>query len=259
MKTINSMPLLAGILCVLAGCSKEDAIDPSEYNIETEPDKIVNGITFDPDNFVTVIDNPFLPFTPGDTYYYVNTSFERGEESVENITVTVTCETKVILGVTTTVVHDVVTDEEGNIVENTFDWYAQDEQGNVWYFGEFTESYEDGEVSTEGSWEAGVDGAEAGIIMWADPREHIGEAYYQEFYPGEAEDQAIVLPSQRTVKVPYGMFHQTLTTEEFTALEPDVHERKTYVEGIGLVLAQAVKGSKEREELVAITHGNCTD
>src|SRR5919109_412939 len=142
----------------------------------------------DPDNFVRVIDNPYFPLEPGTKFIYEGES----EGTPTREVMTVTSETKEILGVTTTVVHHLAY-EDKVLVEETFDWFAQDVDGNVWYFGEDTKEFdENGNViSTEGSWEAGVDGAEAGIIMLADPQ--VGDRYYQEFYRGEAEDQAKVL------------------------------------------------------------------
>ncbi len=120
----------------------------------------------DPADFVATIDNPYLPYLPGTRWVYRNTS----SEGDERIVVTVTHRTRVVQGVRTTVVRDTVTDENGEVVEDTFDWFAQDTAGNVWYFGEDTTAYEEGKPTREGSWEAGVDGAQAGIVMLADPR-----------------------------------------------------------------------------------------
>ncbi|WP_439882260.1 hypothetical protein ACSX1A_03665 [Pontibacter sp. MBLB2868] len=253
MKTNFLRLSIACFIVLVTACSQDEAINPAPVSAEDNTGNVLNG-SINPANFVTVIDNPYFPLKPGYTYFYINTSSEKGEKTTEYIKVYVTHQTKEILGVTCRVVHDVATEKDGTVIEDTYDWYAQDKKGNVWYFGEYTKAYEDGEVSTEGSWQAGVDGAKPGIIMWANPRDHIGQTYYQEFYPGEAEDQAKVLPSKRSVKVPYGIFHKCLTTEEFTALEPDVLERKSYAKGIGMVLAQAIKGGKEREVLVKITH-----
>ncbi|MCJ8163753.1 hypothetical protein MKJ04_02800 [Pontibacter sp. E15-1] len=243
MKFSRSLLLLASFFIVLTSCHKDDYFTP-------EPP----GVDIDPDDFVMHISNPYFPLVPGTTYYYVNTSEEDGETSTEDLKVEVTHDTKVIMGVTCRVVHDVATDEDGNVIEDTFDWYAQDKRGNVWYFGEDTKAYEDGEVSTAGSWEAGVDGAEPGILMYAKPLAHRGEPYYQEFYPGVAVDQAIVLDANNTVEVPYGTFTNCLRTKEFTALEPGVAENKYYAKGVGFVLAVKVEGGNDREELVRITH-----
>ena len=121
---------------------------------------------------------------------------------------------------------------DGNLTEKTFDYYAQDKKGNVWYFGEDTKEYENGKVvSTKGSWEAGVDGAKPGFIMQADPK--VGETYRQEYYEGEAEDMAKVLSLSESVTVPYGSFDQVLVTKEWTPLEPGLVEHKYYAPGVG--------------------------
>ena len=152
----------------------------------------------------------------------------------EVILVEVTGQTKEILGVMTTVVRDRVW-LEGVLIEETFDWYAQDNDGNVWYFGEDEKEMEAGRVvSTAGSWQAGVDGARAGIIMWAQPK--VGSIYYQEYYEGEAEDIGEVLSLNETITVPFGRFEGCLKTEETTPLEPDVLEHKYYCPGLGHAL-----------------------
>ncbi len=201
----------------------------------------------DPGNFVSVIDNPYFPLTPGTTFVY------RGETDgvpIRNTTY-VTYETKIILGITCTVVHDQAF-ERGVLVEDTFDWYAQDVDGNVWYFGEDTKELdENGNViSTEGSWEAGVDGAEPGIIMEANPQ--VGDRYYQEFYRGVAEDQAKVLELDASICVRYGCFDNVLVTKEWTRLEPGVVENKYYAKSVGLIFEVIVKGGDEQSELVRV-------
>jgi hypothetical protein len=197
----------------------------------------------DPDAFVPAIDNPFLPWVPGTRLVY--------EGGGERIVVTVMRETRVILGITATVVHDQVFDA-GELVEDTFDWYAQDSAGNVWYLGETTEELEGGlVVSTAGSWEAGVDGALPGIVMLGDPR--LGDRYRQEFYAGEAEDVAKVLELGGTVTVPAGTFEGVLTTEDWTPLEPTLVEHKQYAPGVGVVFEEIVKGGKGRVRLVEIS------
>ncbi len=237
---------IAIICCgLLSACSK----DPVE---KISPQTILN---INPENYVGVINNKYFPLVPGKTFYYRNTIVEDGETICQDITVCVTADTKVILGVICRVVHDVVK-EDGQITEDTYDWYAQDKEGNVWYFGEDTKSYDgEGGISTEGSWMAGVDGAEAGIIMHSNPAEHIDEPYYQEYYKGKAEDQAIVLDVNSMAKVPYGTFNNCVRTKEYTALEPGVTENKYYAPGVGLVLTVMVEGGKEREELIKVTEG----
>ena len=172
--------------------------------------------------------------------------------SLQRVEVTVTDRTKTIMGIEARVVHDVVT-EDGQVKEDTFDWYAQDKAGNLWYLGEDTKEYEDGKVSsTEGSWEAGVDGALAGILLPADPE--VGMAYRQEYYEGEAEDRAKVVSVDEHADVPYGSFDGVLETEDTTPLEPDLVERKYYAKDVGPVLAVAVsEDSRGREELISFT------
>jgi hypothetical protein len=139
--------------------------------------------------------------------------------------------------------------ERGQVVEDTFDWYAQDDRGNVWYVGEDTTEYEDGRpVTKEGSWEAGVDGAQAGIIMPARPR--VGQAYRQEHYAGHAEDMARVLSLDEQAEVPAGHFTDALLVREWNPLEPKVLEYKLYAKGVGPVLAVSVSGGRDREELL---------
>lgn len=203
----------------------------------------------DADGFVAVVDNPHYPLIPGTTFEYQAET----EDGLETITVTVTGDTKTILGITATVVHDQVF-LDGELVEDTHDWYAQDAQGNIWYLGEDScEIVDEDCVSTEGSWEAGVDGAEAGIIMWADPDEHVGETYRQEHYQGVAEDMGKVLRVNAVVDVPYGSFSGCLETMDWSALEPGVREHKFYCPGTGLVLELGPSGGLTRTELVAIT------
>ena len=141
----------------------------------------------------------------------------------------------------------------GNPVENTWDWYAQDKQGNVWYLGEDTaELNAAGEVTTTaGSWQSGVDGAAPGIFMPADPT--IGAGGYQEYYEGEALDRYKVVSLSASITVPYGSFTDCLMTRETTELEPGIVDHKYYVKGIGQVAEQMVKGGRETSLLVAFS------
>jgi len=201
---------------------------------------------FDPANFTgDEIDNPYFPLSPGTKLIY------RGETEgtpTRNVTI-VTSETKEILGITTTVVHDLAY-EEGVLIEDTFDWYAQDKDGNVWYFGEDTKELdEEGNViSTEGSWEAGVDGALPGIIMLADPQ--VGDTYAQENFPGEAEDMAEVIGFEDNFCVKYGCFDNVLVTKDWNPLEPGIFENKYYAPGVGLIKTVVIEGGDEQSELV---------
>jgi hypothetical protein len=207
-------------------------------------------VDLDPADFVATIVNPFWPMSVGSTWVYRETDAEGAEQRVE---VTVTTETKEIIGITATVVHDVVS-EDGGLVEDTLDWYAQDAAGNIWYLGEDTKEYEGGEVvSTEGSWTAGVDGAQPGIIMPAEPV--VGMTYRQEYYAGQAEDAAEVLSLDEHVEVPFGTFDGVLVTRDFTPLDPEVVENKYYALDVGPVQVVAVSGGSSREELISFEAG----
>jgi hypothetical protein len=208
-------------------------------------------VALDPALFAGVaLDHPFWPMAPGSKWTYRETDAEGAEQQVE---VTVTGDTKDILGIPATVVHDIVT-ADGETIEDTFDWYAQDTQGNLWYLGEDTKEYENGEVvSTEGSWEAGVDGAQPGIILPADPQ--IGQAYRQEYYAGQAEDGAEIVSVDEQVEVPFGTFESVLETRDFTPLEPDVEERKFYARGVGPVEVVQTSGGSSHEVLLSFEPG----
>jgi hypothetical protein len=203
----------------------------------------------DPNNFVRQIDNEFFPLQPGTTFYYRGES--EGVPTREEMFVT--RETKQILGVTCTIVH-ARSFEDGVLVEDTFDYYAQDKDGNVWYYGEDTKELdENGNViSTEGSWLAGVDGAQPGIIMEANPRK--GDRYQQEVAPGVAEDMAQVISLDESICVRYGCFDDVLMTKEWSPLEKGVVENKYYAKGVGFIFGVMVKGGDEQIELVRVRH-----
>jgi hypothetical protein len=207
----------------------------------TSPEaEVAYAPAIDPSNFVSVIDNPFLPMKPGTTFVYDGQT-EKGNEHNE---VAVTSETKVIMGVTCVVVQDTVM-VDGALEEGTTDWYAQDKQGNVWYFGEDSMDYENGHVvSTAGSWEAGVAGALPGIAMETQPKE--GDTYRQEYYKGEAEDWASVLSLTESASVPAGSYDNLLMTNEWSALDnPPVYEHKYYAPGVGFVMTKYLEGGFE--------------
>jgi hypothetical protein len=231
-------------LMFLAGCAgaTADPINPGDGGDYS--------VTIDPADFVPAIDNDRLPFRPGSKWVYESI----GGEEVERIEVVVTEEKRTVMGVSTTVVRDTVT-VDGELVEDTYDWYAQDQEGNVWYFGEETAEYEDGEiVSTAGAWEAGVDGAMPGIVMEMEPT--VGDNYRQEYYPGEAEDMAEVVQSGVSEEVAFGAFDDLIVIEEWTPLEPDVVEEKYYASGVGVVLETTVEGGSGRIELISFTPGS---
>ena len=237
---------LAGAL--VAGCAGQPA--PSGSEPARNPAPYIEGKpyqpAFEPSDFVQGIDNLYLPFQPGTTLIYEGVS----DGQRERVEVTTTNETKEILGITATVVRDQVF-VAGELAEDTFDWYAQDRAGTVWYLGEDTKEYENGKVvSTEGSWEAGVDGAQPGVVMLGDPRP--GDTYRQEYYRGEAEDVGRVVALDESVTVPAGAFDEVLVTEDWTPLEPKVLENKFYARGVGVVFERLVKGGEEVLRLVEI-------
>jgi hypothetical protein len=235
----------------LAGCGGDGDNDggsgASDLPQGSEPVKL------DPAKFTTQIDNPYWPMKVGSRWTYRETD---SEGTVQRVEVTVTNRTrKIANGVTARVVRDVVT-ENGVPVEITDDWYAQDEAGNVWYLGEATTEYENGKpVSTAGSFEAGVDGAQPGVIVPARPR--VGMRYRQEYYQGHAEDRGEILSLREQVEVPLGFFGKgkVVMTRDLNPLEPKVLEYKFYVRGIGPVLSVGVSGTSDREELVQYTQG----
>jgi hypothetical protein len=216
----------------IAGCGDESCKKDSSY------DPVI-----DPAAFMVSVDNPLYPLVPGTKFTYL--------EGSDSVLVTVLDQPKVILGVTCTTVHDVV--KHGNqIVEDTLDWFAQDTSGTVWYFGEDTKELSGGQVvSTEGSWEAGVDDAKPGILIPGHPL--VGQTYRQEYYACSAEDMGEILSLNASADVPYGSFAGCLKTRDFTPLEPDANEVKYYAPGVGLVLTvDLVNGP--REELIAVQH-----
>jgi hypothetical protein len=197
-----------------------------------------------PATFVRGIDNPWFPLKPGTTFIYRGVKDGRRGRDV----VTVTNRITRIRGVGCTAVEDRLY-LDGRLAERTTDWYGQDAQGNVWYFGEATaELDKSGRVtSREGSWRAGVDGARAGILMPAHPE--VGQSLRQEYYKGHAEDHFSVVSVSASVIVPYTASAHALLTKEWTPLEPDTLDHKVYVRGIGLVREETIKGGDERWEL----------
>jgi hypothetical protein len=208
-------------------------------------------VNLNPADFTVRITNPYWPMKPGARWVYRET--DSGGKR-QRVVVTVTDRTKRIAnGVRARVVHDVVR-ERGRRVEITDDWYAQDRAGNVWYLGEATTEYEHGRpTTTEGSFEAGVDGAQAGVVMPAHPR--AGLRYRQEYLRGEAEDRARVVSRREQAEVPFGHFDRVLMTRDTNPLERKVLEFKFYARGVGPVLAIAVSGGSDREELVRYERG----
>ena len=209
-------------------------------------------VTLDPAQFTTRIDNPYWPMRPGTRWRSRETA---PDGTRQKVVVRVTHRTKLIAnGVTARVVRDTVT-ERGRLVEDTRDWYAQDAAGNVWYLGEDTREYEHGRlVGTEGSFEAGVDGAQAGVVVPADPAP--GMRYRQEHYAGHAEDRASFVGVDEQVTVPAGHFRHVLFTRETNPLEPRAVEYKFLARGVGPVLALEISGGSAREELLRMRRGH---
>lgn len=246
-----SLAVLGSALLLCTGCSSDaapaNANDASMNTGGAGPDCVVDAsyaVELSPSDFVATVDNPYWPLPIGASWVY------GGAEYVE---VSVTAQHEEILGISAVVVRDTVRDgaADADIVEDTYDWYAQDTDGNVWYLGEDTKEYEDGVVtSTAGSWRAGVGGALPGIAMFSAPK--VGKPYRQEYLACEAEDFAEIQRTDATVSVPFGDYTDCVVTHEYTPLEPSVNELKTYCAGVGLVLEEDVE-SGDRVELTALT------
>jgi len=202
-----------------------------------------------PSDFTSKINNKFFSLVPGKTLVYE----AQVKEGIERNEVVVTNEKRTVMGVQTTVVWDRVW-LNGELIEDTKDWYAQDKKGNVWYFGEDSKEFEGGKlVGTEGSWEAGKNGAKPGIIMKASPK--VGDTYRQEYYVGHAEDMAKVVGLRETVTVPYGKFSNCLKTRDWTPLEPNATEFKYYCSQISGVVLEEIPADGEKMELIKVMSG----
>lgn len=225
-----ALAVLAG---VLSGCAADPpTVSPAGVDMLQIPTESPA-----PRDYVEEIDNPWLPWVPGSAWVYRATGGE-------TVTVTVAEEPREVAGVTTTVVRDVVTDADGEVIEETDRWFAQDTDGNVWAFGS---------QGPDGSWEAGVDGAQAGIAMLARPRR--GDGYEQEHAEGEAEGRATVISLDERLDLDSGSYGDLLLTEETSPLEPGLVERQWYAPGAGLVLEETVSGGSGEVELVEFTPG----
>ncbi|MGH2711695.1 MAG: hypothetical protein ACRDH9_10890 [Actinomycetota bacterium] len=238
------------MVSLLTGCGGPDRSADLPPVPPRNPARLIEDEPYSPEidaaNFVHRIDNPYFPLIPGTTRLYIGES--DGEQETEKFVVT--DRTKTILGISTTVVRDQVF-VNGELAEDTFDWFAQDRFGNVWYFGESSRDIEGGKVvSTAGSWEAGVDGAQPGIVMLAEPE--VDDAYRQEFYEGEAEDVAKIVALDETIDVPFGTFSSVLVTEDRNPLEPGILERKYYAPGVGVVSEELIEGAQGFLELVDV-------
>ncbi len=250
MRTTTGAAVLLGTT-LLAGCQGDDSgrstgVEPTTEQALPQGD---DRAELDPADFTVDITNEFWPMLPGTRWSYREID-EKGK--VVKVLVTATSVTREIAnGVTARVVRDTVT-SDGELIEDTFDWYAQARNGTIWYLGEDTAEFEDGEITTRaGSFEAGVDGALPGIMLPGAPED--GMAYRQEYYEGEAEDNGEVLSVDEMAEVPAGQFDEVLLTKDTITIEPDVQEYKLYAPGVGPVLVFGVSGGAGREELVAVT------
>jgi hypothetical protein len=242
MSTTRTAAVLATAATVLAALMTTSAAAPSASPsaAPTNPD---------PKLFKHPVQNPFYPLTPGLVTRLRGTD---GDEHFRQV-VRVTVRTKTIAGVEATVVRDVLHRTDGTLAEATDDWYAADSSGNVWYFGEDTATYDaHGNLeSREGSWEAGVDGAVAGLIMPANPRPSV--AARMEFSKGVAEDQAWVVQRLASIVTPGGREHSVVRTLEWGRLEPKVISQKFYARGLGIVEEKDLAGGDEHFWLVSST------
>ena len=194
----------------------------------------------DPANFVSVIDNRYYPLPVGRVLIYKGV--REGRKQID--TVTVTKRTRVLEGITATTILDIAREPNGTLIEKTMDWYAQDKWGNVWYLGEDTKAYNpDGTVDTSGSWQAGVNDAEPGIIMEAHPK--VPDAYRQEFLAGEAQDTAWIVRRGGSLTVPYGTVKHILTSLEATVVEPGSYDSKIYAPGLGIVSEHSLTAQED--------------
>jgi len=222
---------MIGAACSLlaVGCGSSSKSDDTPAATATgcaAPNKADYDPPIAPADFSSTIDNPLLSFAPGDVFKFVQTEGGIVEQDTMG-------DTKLIDGVETLIVHDFLTSPEGDVIEDTFDYFAQDKDGAVWYFGEDTKEYSGKVVSTEGSWLAGVDCAKPGVVMPATPK--VGDSYRQEYLPGEAEDMGEIVDLNASITVPYGSFDGCVETKEYTALAPGDVENKYYCPGTGLV------------------------
>ena len=245
MKNIAKTLIINMIL--LASCGGEDDFEgfrPDDSQLFDLTFGVPDYLT--QDNFVDFIDNPFFTLTPGTI-----TVLEGENEDGEPVRVTeeVLSSKKIVMGIESTSVL-VKEWENGELVEETEDWFAQDIEGNVWYMGEAVTDFENGKVAGhDGEWEGGVDGAIPGILMPAEPR--VGMFYRQEFLPGEAEDLAEVLSLNETITVAFGTFDNVLKTKEWNPLEKDSEEYKYWAPGVGFLRAEGI-GEPGFEDLVSI-------
>lgn len=244
MTRVRPLLLLLVLALVSSACGDDDAV--SSGALIDLGDGASYSPDLDPADFVQDVDNPYLPLVPGSRWIY------EGNEGggIEQIEVEVTDDREEVLGISAVVVRSAAHDADGTVVEETSAWFAQDVDGNVWALGEDITTYQDRDaVGSGASWEAGVDGAQAGIAMRADP--DVGDAYRLEYLGGEAEDMAMVQDLSAAIEVPAGSYEDVLVVEEWSPLDPDVVEETYHAPGVGIVLQVTVAGGDDRFELVA--------
>ena len=240
---IPALVAAAALAAALGGCGSSAGSASTSLAPWSPP-------AIDPANFVSRVDNPYLPLVPGTTLLYRGVMKDGTAPQVDSFAVT--RRRKVVMGVTCTVVRDTVT-SRGRPVERTFDWFAQDRRGNVWYMGEETQELRHGRFGKMvDSGPAGKNGAQPGLMMEARPVK--GDSYWQFHWPGHAMDTAMVLGSGERLKLPYRSFGSTLLTQEQSPLEPGVRDRKWSVRGIGYVQERAASGNHEQIKLISVTH-----
>jgi hypothetical protein len=245
MKRVLSMAVSLLMVIALVGAWDVQAAGPPASGADSAAQSLtgIEGRVF-----VHEVTNPYFPLKPGTTMVYQGWEKDGNSRNV----VEVTHDTRVVKGVTCVVLRDTVY-VNGSLIEQTFDWYAQDSMGNVWYFGEYATEYDNGAVlNHEGSWEAGVDGAKAGIFM---PGTLVkGKSYYQEYLKGVAEDQFKLAGWKKKITVAAGTYHNLLRTKEWSRLIKGVVENKFFAPGVGLVQSKTVKGAKEYQNLVSVQY-----
>ena len=264
-KRSHAWPLLLAATLICAGCASHAASNPTGPAATNPPSppamdsppaspsapKLPMGadpVNLDPANFSTDITNPYWPMKPGTRWIY--RGIEEGEPPQDIVVVSTTTTKKLANGITARVVRDTGR-AEGQVIEDTQDYYAQDSDGNVWYMGEQTAEFEKGKVvSRAGSWEAGKDGAMPGVLIPAQPE--VGQKYRQEYKKGEAEDNGQVLAMNNLVEVKAGQYKGALVTMDTSRIEPDVSEFKFYAPNVGPLLSLDISGGAAREELVKI-------
>ncbi len=253
---VTGVSLVAAVALLASGCGSDSKTSSQVASTSTTTAPVIDpgdgGVyapQLDPADFVAVVDNPYFPLAVGSTWIFEGPGDKPGQ--TEHIEVVVQPETKEILGITATVVRDTVT-IGGVLLEDTYDWYAQDKDGNVWYLGEAVKNYEEGKlVDTDGSFEAGVDGALPGIVMKAHPA--VGDAYRQELYKGQAEDMGEVIAIGGDKTVPAGTYSDVVVTKDWNPLEPDVIEQKTYAPGVGVIFEEHIQGGTGNSALISFT------